>query len=139
MYSNYSHYIATYTIFIIYIVKGGEMDYKEVTSNEAILEKLGNRLARQRIAMELTQADLAERAGISKRTVERGEAGKSTQTATLVSILRVLDLLDGLDAMLPAEEPRPMDLLKLKGKERQRVSKKRTDQHKKGWSWDEEV
>jgi len=113
------------------------MDHEELTSNEAILEKLGNRLARRRIAMELTQADLAERAGISKRTVERIEAGKSTQTATLVSILRILDLLESLYAMLPAEGPRPMDLLKLKGKERQRASKKRTDQHEESWSWDD--
>jgi len=112
------------------------MDHNKLTSDEALLEELGNRLARQRVAMELTQADLAERAGISKRTVERIEAGKSAQTATLISILRVLNLLDGLYAMLPAERPRPMDLLKLKGKERQRASKKRTDRPEEPWSWD---
>ena len=112
------------------------MDYNELTSDEALLEELGRRLARQRIAMELTQADLADRAGISKRTVERVEAGESTQTATLISILRILDLLDGFFALLPVAGPRPMDLLKLKGKERQRASKKRKDRPKENWSWD---
>lgn len=113
------------------------MDYSELTSDEALLEELGRRLARQRIAMELTQADLAERAGISKRTVERIEAGESAQTATLIGILRVLDLLGGLYALLPAAGPRPMDLLKLKGKERRRASKKRRDRPKESWSWDD--
>jgi transcriptional regulator with XRE-family HTH domain len=113
------------------------MDYNELTSDEALLEELGRRLARQRVAMELTQADLAEQAGISKRTVERVEAGESAQTATLVSILRILDLLDGLYSLLPAAGPRPMDLLKLKGKERRRASKKRKDQPKESWSWDD--
>ena len=113
------------------------MNNSDFTSNEALLKELGRRLARQRIAMELTQADLAERAGISKRTVERVEAGESTQTATLISILRILNLLDGLYAIFPAEGPRPLDLLKLKGKERRRVSKKRKNRSKERWSWDD--
>lgn len=115
------------------------MDYNELTSDKALLEELGRRLARQRVAMELTQADLAEQAGISKRTLERVEAGESAQTATLISILRILDLLDGLYAMFPSAGPRPMDLLKLKGKERQRASKKRKDRPEENWSWDGEA
>ena len=115
------------------------MDHSKLTSDEAVLEELGNRLSRQRVALQLTQADLAERAGVSKRTVERIEAGKSAQTATLVRILRVLDLLDGFYAMLPAGGPRPMDLLRLKGKERQRASRKRRDQPEESWSWDDEA
>jgi transcriptional regulator with XRE-family HTH domain len=115
------------------------MNYSELTSDEALLEELGRRLARQRVAMELTQADLAERAGISKRTVERVEAGESAQTATLISILRILDLLDRLYELFPAAGPRPMDLLKLKGKERRRASRKRKDRPKESWSWDSEA
>ncbi len=37
----------------------------------AILHEIGGRLARRRIDAELTQAQLAEAAGVSKRTVER--------------------------------------------------------------------
>ena len=115
------------------------MDYNKLTSNKTLLEELGRRLARQRVAMELTQADLAERAGISKRTVERIEAGESAQTATLISILRILDLLNGFYTLLPDAGPRPMDLLKLKGKERQRASRKRKDRPEGNWSWDDDA
>jgi hypothetical protein len=48
----------------------------------------------------------------------------------------VLDLLQGLDQLIPETGPRPMDLLKLKGKERKRASSSRTgDQSGEAWSW----
>ena len=108
-------------------------------SDEAILQELGQRLARRRVELNLTQAQLAEQAGVGKRTVERIEAGESTQLSTLIRIFRVLGLLDALDAMIPEPGPSPLDLLKLKGKERQRASsKKRDGQVEEGWSWGDE-
>ncbi len=82
------------------------------------MAEIGRRLARRRVNMEITPAAMAERAGVSKRTVERIEAGESTQMATIVRILRVLGLLDNLDRMIPEPGPSPIALLKLKGKER---------------------
>lgn len=93
-------------------------------SDHAILEELGKRLARRRIALRLSQADLAERAGVGKRTVERIEAGESTQTTTLVRLFRVLDLLPALDALVPAESARPMELLRHGGRMPKRVRKR---------------
>lgn len=109
-------------------------------SDKTILTEIGHRLGRRRVELELTQADLAREAGVSKRTVERVEAGESTQTSTLIRILRVLELLEALDAMIPALGPRPMDLLKLRGKERQRASsKKRKKESGEEWSWGDET
>mgnify|MGYP000461714881 CR=1 FL=1 len=48
----------------------------------------------------LTQADLAHEAGVSKRTVERIEAGASAQMASLIRIFRVLDLMPALDRFI---------------------------------------
>ena len=105
-------------------------------SDEAILEELGRRLSRRRLDLQLTQARLAEEAGVSKRTVERIESGNPAQTISLIRILRVLDLLSGLDSMLPKPGPRPMDLLKLQGKERKRASRKRKSTvQESGWTW----
>jgi transcriptional regulator with XRE-family HTH domain len=105
-------------------------------SDDVVLEEFGARLGRRRIDLQLTQADLAEQAGVSKRTVERIEAGAAAQTLSLVRILRVLGLLEGLDQWLPESGPRPMDLLKLRGKERQRASSKRTvNKSTDDWSW----
>ena len=47
--------------------------------DEVILRELGERLARVRLERNLTQAGLAEQAGVSKRTVERLESGGVTQ------------------------------------------------------------
>ena len=100
-------------------------------SDDAVLEELGKRLGQRRIALGLTQAKLAVEAGLSKRTIERTEAGAATQTLNLIRILRVLDLLPGLDRLIPETGPRPMDLLKLKGKARKRASSRRSA-HKSG-------
>lgn len=111
------------------------------TSDEAILNELGKRLAQRRIARQLSQATLAAEAGVAKRTVERIEAGESVQLVTLMRLCRVLDLLDGLDQWLPESVPSPMALLKEKraGKGKQRTSARRTAVVKripeKPWIW----
>ena len=48
-------------------------------TDAAVLQELGARLHRRRIDANLTQAQLAEEAGVSKRTVERIEAGRSEE------------------------------------------------------------
>lgn len=115
------------------------MKISKILTDDAILTEIGERVARRRLDLQLTQADVAEQAGVAKRTVERMEAGASAQMASVVRILRVLDLLPGLDRMIPEAGPRPMDLLKQKGKVRQRASKRRqSTQSGKPWSWDGE-
>jgi transcriptional regulator with XRE-family HTH domain len=108
-------------------------------SDEVILVELGKRIARYRLDRQLTQADIAEQAGISKRTLERIEAGSSAQMSSIIRILRVLDLFAGLDRLIPAPEPRPMDLLKRKGKIRQRASSRRhSNQVNEPWVWNDD-
>jgi transcriptional regulator with XRE-family HTH domain len=114
------------------------MKINELTSDAAILEEIGKRLLQARIDNNLTQAELAEQAGVSKRTVERIEAGMSSQLSNLIRILRVLDLLPALDSALPQAGPRPMDLLKLGGKQRQRVVKRGAAEQAETWEWGDE-
>jgi transcriptional regulator with XRE-family HTH domain len=112
---------------------------KQLTDT-VILEEFGDRLARARIDQQLTQAALANQAGVSKRTVERIEAGASAQMSSCIRIFRVLELLRGLDLMIPEAAPRPMELLKLKGKVRQRASKSRNEpKDGAAWSWDDDT
>ena len=108
-------------------------------TDEAILAELGGRLVQRRLELQLTQQMLAEQAGVSKRTVERIEAGATAQLSTLVRILRVLELLDRLEALVPAAGPRPMDLVRLKGKARKRASGKRKPADEEPWHWGDET
>jgi len=115
------------------------MKISKLLADEAILAELGERIARRRLDLELTQAAVAEQAGIAKRTLERVEAGHSAQLSSLIRILRVLDGLPGLDRMLPEAVPSPMELLKRKGKVQQRAPGRRASTPpEKPWSWDED-
>jgi transcriptional regulator with XRE-family HTH domain len=108
-------------------------------TDDAVLGEVGRRLGERRLAVGLTQANLARQAGVSKRTVERMEAGAAVQTLSLVRVLRVLDLLPGLGRLVPEAGPRPMDLLKLKGKTRQRASSSPPENGTAAdWSWGDE-
>lgn len=116
------------------------MKISELLTDDAILAEIGERIARRRLDLQLTQAGLAEQAGVSKRTVERIEAGASAQLSSMIRIFRALDLLAGLDRLLPEAVPSPMDLLKRKGKVRQRASTRgRPHQSDEPWSWDDET
>jgi transcriptional regulator with XRE-family HTH domain len=107
-------------------------------TDDAVLAELGARIAGRRIELQLTQAAVAEQAGIAKRTLERMEAGLTSQLATLVRVLRVLDAASGLDSLIPESGPRPMDLLKRKSKVRQRASGRRAAKAtEKPWQWNE--
>ena len=116
------------------------MKISALMSDDAVLGELGRRLAQRRVAFRLSQADLAEQAGVGKRTVERIEAGQSAQLTSLIRVLRVLELMTALDAMIPAETVRPMTLLKQKGKLPGRVRKRDDEtesQKARPWTWDE--
>jgi transcriptional regulator with XRE-family HTH domain len=98
-------------------------------TDKAILQEMGARLERRRIDAGLTQAELAEEAGISKRTVERIEAGHSTDFVMLIRALRALKLTEGLEQLLADLPQGPLALLKGRGRARARVrhSKRSSD------------
>ncbi len=105
-------------------------------TDETVLLELGGRLAQRRLDLQLTQAVVAEQAGISKRTLERVESGASVQLASLIRLLRVLDDLSGLDQLLPEAGPGPMDLLRRKGKPRQRAPRRSArEKRDEPWTW----
>lgn len=115
------------------------MKLQKTLTDGIILAEVGKRLALMRIGLSLTQGDLALRAGIAKRTLERIEAGRPVQTSNLIRIFKELGLLETLDSLLPETGPRPYDLLKLKGKSRKRVSPSSVgEKQEKKWTWGDE-
>lgn len=76
------------------------MKIKNATRTELILQEIGTRLTKKRNEAGLTQAALAQKADVSKRTVERIESGCSIQLSTMIQVLRVFDMLEALDSAL---------------------------------------
>ena len=103
-------------------------------TDPAVLAEIGRRLARHRLERNLTQAELAKEAGVSKRTLVRLEGGESVQLTNLIRILRVLDLLENLEAFIPPPAPSPIEQLRTEGKRRKRASRK-PDKHGPDWEW----
>jgi transcriptional regulator with XRE-family HTH domain len=106
-------------------------------TDEAILAELGTRLSAARLSRDLTQAQLAHEAGVSKRTVERLEGGRSAHLTSFIRILRTLGLAERLDLLLPPAQPEPMDLLRRAGEAPQRASGG-TARRDEPWSWADE-
>jgi transcriptional regulator with XRE-family HTH domain len=110
-------------------------------TDEAALANLGERLARHRRRLDLTQAELAREAGVSKRTVERLESGGSTQLTNFVRVLRALGLVARLDGLVPDPEPSPLERLRAADAERSRVGRRRAgaDDGAGAWGWGDEA
>ncbi|MEW6364631.1 MAG: helix-turn-helix transcriptional regulator [Acidobacteriota bacterium] len=100
------------------------MDYQAM-SDKGILATLGERVSRQRLNSNMTQAMLSERAGVSRIVVQRLEGGRGCTLESLIRILRALALLDQLDVFLPEPGLSPIQLAKLKGRARRRASGRR--------------
>ena len=92
-------------------------------TRDEVLKELGTRLRTYRLQMNLSQGNLAVRAGVNRTTIRDAELGKDFQLSTLVKLLRALGRLGDLDALLPAPSVSPIQLMKRQGKPRQRARK----------------
>ena len=91
-------------------------------SDLAILREIGRRLKRKRLEKNLSQQRLAESAGLNRTTISEAERGKPFGVLTLIQILRAMNALEALDSFLPDPGISPLQLAKMKGKERRRAS-----------------
>jgi len=82
------------------------------------------RVKAYRLKKRFSQQELAERAGISVFTVAQIEHGKPVSIAMIIPVLRVLRLLDNLETLLPEIGISPVEILKFKGKQPQRIRSK---------------
>jgi transcriptional regulator with XRE-family HTH domain len=99
------------------------MSFNSSMTDAALLASLGERLARVRLDANLTQSELARRAGIGLRTLQRLESGAvAAQLTVFLRVCRALDLIDRFDLLLPDERPGPLELLERHGAQRQRAS-----------------
>lgn len=114
------------------------MKISDLSSDRLVQTELGNRVARQRLNRDISQDDLAEEAGISKRTLVRLEGGKPVNTTSLIRTLRALGLLARLDSLLPPDAISPIQRAKLEGRERRRASPDTASAEHHGetkWTW----
>lgn len=109
-----------------------------MATSRQIEQDIGQRLARLRLARNVTQADLAERAGIAVRTLRRLEAGEPSTLDTFLRVAAVLDLEEAILSALPAGDIRPIERVSQKGRERQRARVPSEQPRTSTWTWGED-
>lgn len=112
-------------------------------TDDAVLAELGRRLANTRLSRNMSQADLAESAGVSVPTVQRLERGRGTEIRSLIRIMRVIGLLESLEQAVPEPLPSPIQQLKLQGRNRRRAARShspsRASTQLQPWRWGDEA
>lgn len=115
------------------------MKITKQATDGVVLHELGERLARIRLDRNFTQAQLATEAGVSKRTVERLEAGTvGTQLSGFIRVCRALGVIERVDLLVPEPIPSPIEQLKMAGRKRQRASTaKPASPSGRKWQWED--
>lgn len=88
------------------------------------IKELGRRIKLYRIMRDMSQQDLADKTGISQRSISRLEQGESVQLNSLVMILIALDLCDNLEVLVPDQTKRPSFYLEKSENVSRRVRRK---------------
>lgn len=107
--------------------------YKDV---QTILTELGEALKLYRVSLNLSQADIEEKSGVSKRSISRLEQGDGIQLDNFVKILSALNLENNLSVLVPDLKNRPSYHLEKERKEKRRARK--TGEKKAAFQWGDE-
>ena len=93
-------------------------DYQEY------IKELGQKIKTYRIMKEMSQQDLEDKTGVSKRSISRLEQGESVQVDNLFKILLALELGDNIELLVPDQTKRPSFYLEKRADKPKRVRKK---------------
>lgn len=115
-----------------------KVDYN-IANSEQIVGDLGRRVEAIRLSRNIRQGDLAKKSGVALRTIIRLEDGENTTIDTLVRVMLALGLGSHLDALLPDPGIRPIDRVRLQGKERQRARPKAKQEIETPFRWGDEA
>lgn len=111
------------------------MDFS-ANSSSAIASALCKRLEDIRLSKNISQAELARQAGVSRSTMTRIADGRSISLDSFIRVIKALGLADHLARILPDPTVRPVELVTHEGQHRQRASGKRKSAEP--WSWPDE-
>ena len=100
------------------------MDLK-LKKPEEVVTLLCERLRKERLYLEMTQADVATRAGVSVNTVSNLEAGRNVSFENLVRVAMVLGRLQELEELFKPHLNSVDDILRYESNTaRQRIKRK---------------
>ena len=99
------------------------------------IKELGQKIKLYRIMKGMSQQELEDKTGVSKRSISRLEQGESVQLENLFKILVALDLGENIDLLVPDQTKRPVFYLEISADKPKRVRRKK---EKKAFKWGDE-
>jgi len=118
------------------------MSYKidfSIATSDQIEAALCKRLNNIRLTRNITQAKLADEAGVSLRTIGRLEKGLGVSFDTFIRVLIALRIQHNLEALLPDPTVRPIERVNIGGTERKRARPGQASDESAPWSWGDEL
>ena len=108
-----------------------------VAAPQDIEAELGRRLEALRLSKNRNQSQIAQEAGVSRRTITRLENGQGVSLDTLIRVMGALGVVDRFQLLLPDPAIRPIDRVRLKGSQRKRARPSSTSDAGP-WQWADE-
>ena len=92
-------------------------------TTDIILSEVGERIRDYRMEKALTQKDLGEKAGLSRKSIVKAESGGIVTLESIVMVLRALGRLGDLNQLLPERTKQldPFEVLETQKNKQQRV------------------
>lgn len=69
-------------------------------TDEILLKEIGSRIKQHRLAMNLTQSELAGRSGVSLSTLVRIEMGEDTKMSNIIKLMRAEYQLSNIEMLI---------------------------------------
>ena len=107
-------------------------------TTQGLEAELGRRLARIRLARNVTQKTLSEEAGIGLRTLRRLETGASSTLDSFLRVALALGLAEDLLSAVPSRDIRPIERVSARKAERKRARPARVGAPEEPWTWGHE-
>jgi len=111
---------------------------KRMHDSTTIYMDLAEKVRRYRLEYPMTQKELAEKSGVSLRSIQYFEKGKEIQLSIFIKLLIALDLSKNISVLIPDMNERPSVLL---AKDRSKLRKRAThrkDKSESVFKWGDE-
>jgi len=104
-------------------------------SDSAIIKTIGDFVRHHRLEQNITQKNLADKAGINRTTLSDLELGRKCQLVTLIQVLRILNKLYVFESFEVKQQISPIKLAEMEMKKRQKASGQGQDSPTKKSDW----
>ena len=128
-----------YSIFVATSIRFDMLDNIYILTDTELCNRIAAKIKTVRLRQNMSQAELADKSGVSISTIKRMEDGEVKNFESLIRVLRTLGKLDIFVPLVEEEQLSPNEYYELANKaskpKRKRASKGYTKENKEESEW----